>query len=208
MTPRAKVLSSALLALHAGQTRSETDEVAADLGVPGSPAGRPQLGAPDQGPEPRGLQQEMNDDNEDESTEDDEITDAKKEQLIKMRVELCRMVSVSGTWDVIAFAADRHTSPLLVEIEDFQVASLATQSAIEDFFNGGYDDRDITQFHSMFLEDYNKVKQDFDEILSLVVGAKEGGKKRKIKRHISEPNVEHEEVSTGAASSTRPINVD
>ena len=141
----------------------------------------------------------------DEDTEDDEITEAKKEQLLKMRVQLCIMVTNSSTWDVLSLAADRHSLPLLKEIEEFQIVSLATQSAIEQFFNMGFDDRDVTEFHAEFIIEYNGVKKDFDEIKELVQGANEAGKKRKIKRHISDPKVEHEEVSTGAGSSNDPF---
>ena len=141
----------------------------------------------------------------DEDTEDDEITEAKKEQLLKMRVQLCIMVTNSSTWDVRSLAADRHSLPLLKEIEEFQIASLATQSAIEQFFNLGFDDRDITEFHAEFIIEYNGVKKDFDEIKELVQGANEAGEKRKIKRHTSDPQVEHEEVSTGAGSSNDPF---
>ena len=141
----------------------------------------------------------------DEDTEDDEITEAKKEQLLKMRVQLCIMDTNSSTWDVRSLAADRHSLPLLKEIEEFQIVSLATQSAIEQFFNMGFDDRDVTEFHAEFIIEYNGVKKDFDEIKELVQGANEAGKKRKIKRHISDPKVEHEEVSTGAGSSNDPF---
>jgi hypothetical protein len=128
----------------------------------------------------------------DDDSDDKDIRDAFKiNQMLCMRVELCKMVQISGTWDVVELTRHRHTRPLLDEVEEFQMMVLQSQTTIETYFDKYENDEPaLALFYPNFKKDYDKCYTDYEEIGALINGALQGAKRRLIHRAISDPDAD------------------